>query len=141
MNFPWWSGGLFFTCLGCGRCCRGEPGAIFLTPEEEDALAAFHFLEREEFRRRFETGRWERASLREKERGECVFFSSSENRCCVYALRPLQCRLFPFWPSILESREEWENTASECPGMNWGEWHSSGEIAGLLSRNPFPGLL
>ena len=141
MISPWWREGLFFTCLACGRCCRGEPGAIFVTPEEEQALAAFHSIELEEFRRRFETGRWGSPSLREKERGECVFFSSPENRCSVYPLRPLQCRLFPFWPSILESPEEWEKTASECPGMNGGEWHSPEEIAELLSRNPFLDLL
>ncbi len=37
----WWEEGLRFTCLGCGRCCRGEPGAIYFTPEEEAAMAAF----------------------------------------------------------------------------------------------------
>ena len=141
MTSPWWSKGLFFTCLGCGRCCRGEPGAIFVTPEEEQALAVLHSVELEEFRRRFETGRWESPSLKEKERGECVFFSSPENRCSVYPIRPLQCRLFPFWPSILESLEEWEKTGSECPGINGGEWHSPEEIAELLSRNPFLDLL
>ena len=35
----WWEEGLRFTCLGCGRCCRGEPGAIFFTPEEEEKIA------------------------------------------------------------------------------------------------------
>ena len=137
----WWEKGLRFTCLGCGRCCRGEPGAIYFTAEEEERMAAFLSSPLPEFRRRYVTSRWRAPSLKERQNGDCIFYDASSDRCVLYPVRPLQCRLFPFWPSVLESREEWERTASECPGMNGGEWHSPEEIAALLSRNPFPGLL
>ena len=62
----WWEEGLRFTCLGCGRCCRGEPGAIYFTPEEEAAMAAFLGVDVGEFRNRFVTGKWRAPSLKEK---------------------------------------------------------------------------
>ena len=31
-----------------------------------------------------------------------------------------QCRIFPFWPELLESRQEWRKTARYCPGMGKG---------------------
>ena len=36
-------------------------------------------------------------------------------------MKPTQCRLFPFWPELLESKREWYKTAAWCPGMGKGE--------------------
>ncbi|MGI6784685.1 MAG: YkgJ family cysteine cluster protein [Aminivibrio sp.] len=137
----WWEEGLRFSCIGCGRCCRGEPGAIFYTPEEEAALAAQLGLSLQEFRDRYTTSRWEAPSLKEKRGGDCIFHDEKTNLCLVYEVRPMQCRLFPFWPSLLESPETWERAALSCPGMNDGDWHSPEEIADLLADCPFPDLL
>ncbi|MBR1671593.1 MAG: YkgJ family cysteine cluster protein, partial [Fretibacterium sp.] len=49
-------------------------------------------------------------------------------RCSVYPVRPSQCRLFPFWPELLRSREMWELYAARCPGMNEGPLLSPAEI-------------
>ncbi|MDD3917869.1 MAG: YkgJ family cysteine cluster protein [Synergistaceae bacterium] len=137
----WWEEGLHFTCLGCGRCCRGEPGAIFFTPEEEEKIASFLSLPVSEFRRRYVTSRWRAPSLKEKNNGDCVFYDAAADRCFIYRVRPLQCRLFPFWPALLESEEAWNQAAALCPGMNQGDFHTAREIRGLLGLNPFPDLL
>jgi len=137
----WWEEGLRFTCLGCGRCCRGEPGAIFFTPEEEEKIATFLSLPVSEFRRRYVTSRWRAPSLKEKNNGDCVFYDAATDRCFIYRVRPLQCRLFPFWPALLESEEAWNQAAALCPGMNQGDFHTAREIRGLLGLNPFPDLL
>ena len=137
----WWDDGLLFSCIGCGRCCRGEPGAIYLARGEEERLAAHFSQTPEEFRRRNVTGRWGRPSLREKKGGACVLHDPETGKCRAYGIRPLQCSLFPFWPSLLSSREEWEKAAAGCPGMNSGKFHPAEEVRELLLRCPFPSLL
>ncbi|HPD97825.1 MAG TPA: YkgJ family cysteine cluster protein [Synergistales bacterium] len=137
---PWWSKGLYFSCLGCGRCCRGDPGAIWVS--DEDITAAARYLEKNEgdFRRSFLTGRWKRPSLREKPNGECVMYSSLTARCMIYPVRPPQCSLFPFWPSLLRSRSDWDRASADCPGMNNGKFFSAEEIESLLLKSPYPDL-
>ena len=143
-NLPsalWWEKGLRFSCLGCGRCCRGEPGAIFITPVEESAIACFLGISTEIFGKRYKTSRWKAPSLKEKKNGECIFYQAENAGCSVYPVRPLQCRLFPFWPVLLSSEEEWEKAAEDCPGMNSGRLYPAPEIAELLAQCPFPSLL
>lgn len=137
---PWWGNGLRFGCLGCGRCCRGEPGAIWFTEREERVLAQRLSLSPDEFRRRFVTSRYGRLSISERPNGECSLLDGDKGCCTVYAVRPLQCRLFPFWPSLLESPEAWEEESHRCPGMNQGKLHPSWLIERLLKASPFPEL-
>ena len=40
MSDPWYQQGLKFHCLGCGDCCTGEPGYVWVTKAEIAALAA-----------------------------------------------------------------------------------------------------
>jgi Fe-S-cluster containining protein len=68
-------------------------------------------------------------SLKEKSNFDCVFWNSG---CTVYQSRPLQCRTFPFWDSILCSAEVWETTAGSCPGINSGPLRSYEEIKSCL---------
>jgi len=64
-------------------------------------------------------------SLKEKLNKDCIFWDSL---CTVYEARPLQCRTFPFWESIVASAKSWEIAASGCPGMNSGNLHSGEAI-------------
>lgn len=137
----WWREGLYFSCIGCGRCCRGEPGAIYFTEDEGAAIAAFLNVTPEEFESRYVTGKWRAPSLKEKYGGDCIFHDEKTNLCRIYEVRPLQCRLFPFWPSLMAFRVAWDAAARECPGMNSGEFHSAEEIKRLLALCPFPELL
>jgi Fe-S-cluster containining protein len=73
----------------------------------------------------------ERLSLKEKANFDCIFWDQS---CGVYQSRPLQCRTFPFWPSILESRSAWLETARSCPGIGKGEQHSLELIQEALAQ-------
>jgi Fe-S-cluster containining protein len=38
----------------------------------------------------------------------------------VYEDRPAQCRTWPFWMSIVASRQSWEVAGRTCPGINTG---------------------
>ena len=46
---------------------------------------------------------------------DCVFLR--DNRCSIYPVRPKQCRTFPWWPEVVESKEAWEDTARRCEGI------------------------
>ena len=52
--------------------------------------------------------------------GRCVFLSP-DNRCRIYAVRPLQCRTYPYWPETLSSRAAWRREARRCEGIGQGE--------------------
>lgn len=137
----WWSGGVYFSCLGCGRCCRGEPGAIFVTDEEVRSIMGFLDIQDQiTFRRKYMTGRWKHQSIAEKRNGECIFHDLSTNRCSIYPVRPSQCSLFPFWPSVMASRSAWIRHARKCPGMDQGEYFSPERIKQILSMNTFGDL-
>ncbi len=128
-----------FSCLGCGRCCRGDAGAVFLTPREERRIAAFLAMDLQGFRRSCLTGRWRFPSLKERHGGACVFLES-RGRCRIYRVRPLACRSWPFWPELLDSPQAWGAAARDCPGMNQGRRWSGQRIASILAVHRRHGL-
>jgi Fe-S-cluster containining protein len=58
-------------------------------------------------------------SLSEKPNYDCIFWEASG--CTVYEDRPIQCSTFPFWSSLLDSRQAWKDGGADCPGMDRGE--------------------
>jgi uncharacterized protein len=132
MNQPWYHQGLKFSCTGCGDCCTGAPGYVWVTKAEIAALAAALGLQIEEFERRFVRLVGVRKSLVEHENGDCVFFDPESRQCRVYEDRPLQCRTWPFWASNLSSPAAWEATGERCPGCNRGRRVPLGKILAQL---------
>lgn len=45
----------------------------------------------------------------------CVFLEPDGKQCSIYEARPVQCRTYPFWPTIMESMQSWD---SECRRMD-----------------------
>ena len=44
-----------------------------------------------------------------------------EGGCSIHPAKPTQCRIFPFWPELVESRREWLKVArGYCPGIGKG---------------------
>ena len=136
----WWGGGAWFACIGCGRCCRGEPGAIFFTPDEGARVREHLGLTEGEFREKYVTLKWGPPSFIERQNGDCVFYDPREAKCAIYPLRPAQCSLFPFWPSVMETQELWDEHAKRCPGMNDGRLYTAVEIRKFLDSSPFEDL-
>ena len=83
---------------------------------------------------------WGRPSFQERPNGDCIFYDATRAKCSIYSIRPIQCELFPFWASVMESKEEWDKEARRCPGMNDGRLHSADEILNLLAQDPFGDL-
>jgi uncharacterized protein len=117
---PWYQEGLKFHCTGCGGCCTGDPGYVWVNQSEIAALAQALGLEPEEVERTLVRAVGRRKSLIELPNGDCVFFDRVRRQCRVYADRPRQCRTWPFWESNLRTPEDWEQTCRVCPGSGRG---------------------
>ena len=112
--------GLAFECTGCGDCCTGAPGYVWVSDQEIDQLADWLTLERDVFVRRYVRKVGRRRSLVEFASGDCVFLDPDSRRCRVYPVRPGQCRTWPFWDSNLKTPAAWEATCRACPGAGKG---------------------
>ena len=127
-TMPWYHGGLKFTCTGCGDCCTGAPGYVWVNKQEISELAELNDLSVEEFADQYTRKVGIRRTLKEFSNGDCVFFDNQTRKCGVYTARPRQCRTWPFWDSNLKSPEDWERTCDECPGSGTGKLHQLSEI-------------
>ncbi|MCC6127248.1 MAG: YkgJ family cysteine cluster protein [Pirellulales bacterium] len=117
---PWYHNGLHFQCTGCGDCCTGAPGYVWINKAEIEAMAAHLKMDAAKFERKYVRLVGIRKSLIELANGDCVFFDNQNRGCKIYPVRPRQCRTWPFWDSNLKSPESWEETAAHCPGCNQG---------------------
>ncbi len=125
---PWYADGLRFQCTGCGDCCTGAPGYVWVNKADVAALAVEKGMEVPEFEEQYVRKIGVRKSLKEFSNGDCVFFDNQSRRCDVYAARPRQCRTWPFWDSNLRTPEAWEATCQECPGSGKGKLHDIDHI-------------
>ncbi|MDR2103673.1 MAG: YkgJ family cysteine cluster protein [Treponema sp.] len=131
---PFYAEGLRFSCTRCSVCCRYDPGYVFLTEKDVGILAALLKMGYNDFIEVF--CRWipsgggsESLSLKEKANYDCIFW---KHGCSVYEARPLQCRAFPFWPSLLRFAASWKQ--ADCPGMGKGVLHSMADIEAWLKE-------
>ena len=121
--------GIRFECQRCGQCCVGEPGTIYVTPEEINALARHLHLSVADFTQRCLYPFKDSYSIREHDDGRCLFF---EEGCTIYDLRPGQCRTYPFWFSNLRSESTWRTIEKDCPGIGRGRRYSREEILAIV---------
>lgn len=152
---PWYAEGLSFSCTGCGNCCTGGPGYVWISREEIDRLAEHLKLTAREVIMRYCRRLGGRYSLNEHRNRQgnydCVFLEErkvesdgskvvhTQRICSIYPVRPLQCRTWPFWEGNLASRESWDRAASRCPGMNRGRTFTLEEMEALRDASDWPG--
>ncbi len=109
-----------FRCQkGCSQCCEVK-GFVYLT--ESDVLQAAQYLglSPEEFEARYLYRTRHTRRLRKPGNGrQCHFLVNG--RCSIHAVKPVQCRLFPFWPELVEDRRAWAKTGKWCPGIGVGK--------------------
>lgn len=116
-DVPWYANGLRFECTGCGQCCTGAPGYVWITKEDIVRMADYLKISINEFSRRFVRHAKGRLSLLENHKTyDCVFLK--DKKCQIYPVRPIQCRTFPWWPENLKSEKGWQEAARHCEGIN-----------------------
>ena len=125
---PWYQDGLQFECTGCGDCCTGAPGYVWVNREEIALLAAHLGMDVVEFEAKYVRAVGRRKSLIEYDNYDCVFLDSQTRKCTVYEARPRQCRTWPFWDSNVRTPKTWEHTCEVCPGSGKGKLYSVEEI-------------
>ena len=124
--------GIRFECRRCGACCTGDPGIIRISGLEIQDLADFLKMPASDLIRMhlrpIETG----FSIAEETDGRCRFYDQG---CRIYPVRPLQCRIYPFWFSRMRSERQWKKTLGQCPGIGHGPLYSRERILDMLSRS------
>jgi len=111
---------LKFECQpGCSKCCEVS-GYVYLTETDVTKAAAYLQMDQSAFEARYIYRTRHTRRIR-KPRGkgrQCPFLS--ESLCGIHPAKPVQCRLFPFWPELVEDRKAWKQTAKWCPGIGQG---------------------
>jgi uncharacterized protein len=110
---------LRFECQpGCIGCCD-QQGFVYLTEGDLKRAAKFVGLTAAEFEKRYVYRTRTLLRLRKPRGSQCHFLL--ESGCSIHPAKPTQCRTFPFWPELVESRKAWKATARYCPGIGTGQ--------------------
>jgi len=108
-----------FECQpGCTACCQRK-GFVYLTEDDIARAAEFLGMTAAAFEKRFIYRTKNLRRLRIPRGGLCRFLRA--DGCSIHPVKPTQCRIFPFWPELTESRRAWRRTAAWCPGIGQGE--------------------
>ena len=119
-SLPWFHKGLPFKCTGCGQCCTGAPGYVWVTEDEMESIAAYLKIPLQDFMKKYVRRVGDRLALVERPKNfDCVFLK--DKKCEIYPIRPKQCKTFPWWKENLSSQEAWNEAGSYCEGINHPE--------------------
>jgi Fe-S-cluster containining protein len=134
--------GLSFSCTLCGNCCSGPEGYVIVSDAEIAALARRLGVPVRAFIDEYTHMTGEGRSLNEKKSSgglDCVFLDREKIPgkavCGVYEDRPIQCRTWPFWPSVVRTKNTWERAKRTCPGIDQGKRHTLVQIR--IARDSF----
>ena len=109
---------LRFECQpGCTACCT-QRGFVYLTEADLTRAARFLGMTAAAFERQYVYRTRRLLRLRVPREAQCHFLR--EGGCSIHPAKPTQCRIFPFWPELVDSRRDWKKTARYCPGMGKG---------------------
>lgn len=114
---------------------------MYLSPRDLDRMHRWFGIARSIFIERY--CRWapsvdgQRLTLREQPNRDCIFWR--DGGCSVYAVRPLQCRAYPFWRHIVDYPDGWEREAAECPGIGIGPAIDPKRVDALMNERESAG--
>ena len=77
-----------------------------------------HFqLDYSEFKDKYLNTYQRKLILKERPEGGCIFSREKNGLCPIYAVRPEQCRTYPYW-DVVRVDEDWlRKESQECPGI------------------------
>jgi hypothetical protein len=107
-----------FECQpGCTNCCT-QNGHVYLTEDDITTIAARLGLTPGEFEKRYVNRRDEHPRLKMRPNDRCFFLE--DGGCRIHPVKPLQCRVFPYWPENVTSKAAWHRLRHFCPGVGVG---------------------
>ena len=110
--------GLRFECQpGCTKCCDRH-GSVYITEDDLVRIAGYLGMTPADFETQYVYRTQHQMRLRKPRKSQCHFLKS--DGCSIHAVKPVQCRLYPFWPELVEYRDVWEHEARKCPGIGQG---------------------
>ena len=168
---PWYARDpvVTFGCTGCGKCCKMD-GDVWLAPEEVQSISTHLNMPKPRFEELYARS----AVLNEKgEKWLCLVRSNGlENndldlasgiqgskfssipgcvfldplgRCSIYDVRPVQCSTYPYWPSLIDDKADWESEAVQPddfplkPGSSSRHWSlEEGGCEGISHADALP---
>jgi uncharacterized protein len=123
---------LRFACQpGCTRCCEVK-GFVYLSDEDVRRAAAFTGMSVAEFEAKYVVRYRHVIRLRKPLDAQCHFLN--DGGCSIHPAKPTQCRLYPFWPEIVESVKDWKEAGKTCPGIGKGELIQIGTACEVASE-------
>jgi Fe-S-cluster containining protein len=110
---------LRFACQkGCTRCCEVK-GFVYLSEDDVRRAAEFLGLSQPQFEQQYTIRYRHVIRLRKPLDAQCFFLENGG--CSIHPAKPTQCRLYPFWPELVEDVKAWNETGKTCPGIGKGE--------------------
>ena len=107
-----------FQCTGCGHCCTGGKSYyVAATRTEQRRIQKFLKIGWAWFRRRYVVRVDAHTEGLTMAGGACAFLDGQ--RCRIYAVRPAQCRTYPFWPELADPKT-WRAESKRCEGIGRG---------------------
>jgi uncharacterized protein len=91
---------------------------VFLSEADLRRAAKFVGMTPSQFETKYVYRTRNRLRFRTPRGRRCPFLEAAG--CAIHPAKPAQCRLFPYWPELLESTREWRAAARYCPGMSTG---------------------
>jgi len=108
-----------FTCQsGCTNCCD-QKGNVYLTEDDLQRAAAFTGMSAAAFEAKYVYRTRREMRFRKPRNKQCSFLEG--HGCSIHPAKPTQCRLYPFWPELVENRNAWNAEKRDCPGIGKGE--------------------
>jgi Fe-S-cluster containining protein len=110
---------LRFACQpGCTNCCR-QHGYVYLTESDLERAARYLGMAVRHFEKKYVYRTRNLLRLRKPRHSQCHFLL--DGGCAIHPAKPTQCRLYPFWPELVEDRGKWREAAVLCPGIGKGQ--------------------
>ena len=91
---------------------------MYLSEADVVRAAGFVGLRAAAFERKYVYRTRNRLRLRVPRGAHCHFLV--EGGCGIHPAKPAQCRIFPFWPELVDHPRAWKKTAAYCPGIGAG---------------------
>jgi uncharacterized protein len=121
-----------FRCIpGCTNCCTRR-GFVYLTGADLHRAAEYLGLTPQEFESKFVYRTRHLLRLRVPKHSGCHFLR--DGGCSIHPAKPTQCRLYPFWPELVENPKEWAKEAKFCPGIGTGRLVQIGTAVGTAGE-------